>query len=589
MSIFHLELLPVEYQTVLVHLHRIEDRLLLAGTSGLLVSAGAAIYAAGDPAALSLGFAWAAPLSFLATAIILLALLSLRLATLCRLANLRQQAGITQTEPANPYTPFLLRLLALPLVGAELLYGLTGFISWQVINTTSPLAATLFSLIYSLLTLVTLLAGWAVQRQARHQAPLTFSLVRQLLLPYPAEFISGAGLFTAGWLAAFLTVGANAIQIPILNAFFRQNQSFNQTIPLAAIAALGLLAFAVIEGLLVPAGRLWRDLRTARAAGVPTRSIQSGYAQVLARLGLALSLAFWLGGSALLTLALLIWLQLAATALTTPAVQAAISPRTAAGHARFSLLWGALLYSLRFYGGVLVWVGPAWSFTILLLLFCTVSFLAVGFTAAQRARLARIQSVVGITRSSQGTGAGSLSNEAPLAGREALAIDPTASLTLTEGTSPANSEEAALAYDLHSAPRWQRAGFLAAAITALALVVLQALAESPDFFNDLLANGYGFNNQGAVAYHLVGLLNSLLLTFDLLILGLLACAGLVRLLGRSKAAWILFTERIRPVGAPLLLVIAAGLFVAAFAAALPSLAMGGLLAGSTGAALWAER
>jgi hypothetical protein len=591
-SAFHLELLPAEYQAVLVRLHRIEDRLLLAGTFGLLVSAGAAAFAVGDPAALNLGYAWAAPLPFLATTVILLALLSQRLATLCRLADLRQQAGVSQTEPANPYTPFLLRLLALPLSGAVLLYGLTGFVSWRAIYTASPLAGTLFGLTYSLLTLVTLLAGWGVQRQACRQAPLTFSLVRQGLLPYPAEFITGSGLFTAGWLAALLTVGVNTVQLPLLDAIFRRNQNFTQTVPLAAIAALGFLAFAVIEGLLVPAGRLWRDLRTARAAEAPTRLINFGYAHVLVRLGLALPLAFWLGGAALLTLALLIWLQLAMTAMTTPATQSAISPRAAAGRARFSLLWGALLYSLRFYGGVLIWVGPAWSFTILLLLLCTVSFLAVGFTAARRVRLARIQSVEGVTRSSKGTCAVPLSNEGPSEERglcDVLPADPTASQALTEGASPATGEETALAYDLHSTPRWQRAGFLAAAVTAFVLVVLQALAESPSFFNDLLANSYGFNNQGTVAYHLVGLLNSLLLTFDLLILGLLACAGLVRLLDRSKAAWILFTERIRPVALPLLLAIAAGLFVAAFAAALPSLAMGGLLAGAIGAALWAER
>lgn len=553
MSANHLDLLLAEYQAALVHLHRIEDYLTLVVTSGLLISAGTAAYGIGHRVALNPGYAWAAPLPFLATVVLLIGLLSQRFATICRLAELRQQVGVSQIEPANPYTPFLLRLMVLPLSGAVLLYGLTGFISWRAIHAGSPLSGTLFNLTYFLLTLSTLLAGWAVQRQVRQQPPLNFSQVWQLLLPYPAEFITGLGLFTAGWMAAWLTVGLNATQLPLLESIFRRNQNITQTLPLAAIAALGLLAFAVIEGLLVPAGRLWRDLRMARASGADPKSINNGYAQVLIRVGLGLPLAFWTGGPALLTLALLIWLQMATAALTTPVTRVAISFRAAAGRTRFSLLWDALLYPLRFFGGILIWVGAAWSFTIVLLLFCAVSFLAVGLTAARRARLARLQSIVGIARSGQ------------------------------------ENEEAALAYDLHSAPRWQRAGFLAAGLTALGLVVLQAMAESPAFFNEILANGYGFNNQGTVAYHQVGLLNSLLLTFDLLILGLLACAGLVRILERSKITWILFTERIRPVAVPLLAVIAAGLFVAAFAAAMPSLALGGLFVGSIGASLWTER
>jgi hypothetical protein len=248
-----------------------------------------------------------------------------------------------------------------------------------------------------------------------------------------------------------------------------------------------------------------------------------------------------------LTLALLIWLQLAAGALLIP-----LSPAPAsAQRTRSSLLWSALGYPLRFYTGVLVWVGAAWSFSVLLLLFCTVAFLALGFSAVQRARAARLRSP----------------------GR---LVDPAA--------------DPALAYDLHSSPRWQRAGFLAAGLVALALVVFQVFAENPATTSELLANSYAERTpDGLIRYHQAGLVNSLLLVFDLLILGLLACAGLVRLLGRTSPIWVLLADRARLVGLPLFGAGALLLFVAAFPTGLTSLALAGLACFVLAGFFWAER
>jgi hypothetical protein len=103
-----------------------------------------------------------------------------------------------------------------------------------------------------------------------------------------------------------------------------------------------------------------------------------------------------------------------------------------------------------------------------------------------------------------------------------------------------------------------------------------------------VAIGYGYYQNGVVRYALAGPLNGALLAFDLLLIGLLACAGLVRLLRQAGPRMILLIERIRPM-LPLLLLVAIGLVIAAFILAIPSLAMGGLLIGTVGMGLWAER
>src|SRR5512141_3253556 len=99
MSIVPPDLLPAEYQAALNRLHMIEDRLLLAGAGGLLLSSGAAAYALGFRSELGdkLGYAWAAPLPFLATAAVLLALFAWRLAARAHVAALRRQAGLAET------------------------------------------------------------------------------------------------------------------------------------------------------------------------------------------------------------------------------------------------------------------------------------------------------------------------------------------------------------------------------------------------------------------------------------------------------------------------------------------------------------
>ena len=62
------ELLSAEYQAALARLQRIEDRLLLSGVVGLLISVATAAYALGNRADLNPGYAWAAPVPFLASA-----------------------------------------------------------------------------------------------------------------------------------------------------------------------------------------------------------------------------------------------------------------------------------------------------------------------------------------------------------------------------------------------------------------------------------------------------------------------------------------------------------------------------------------
>jgi hypothetical protein len=528
------QLLTVEYQAALARLQRIEDRLLLSGVVGLLISVAAAAYALGNRADLKPGYAWAAPVPFLASAALLLALFAWRLAARAQVNNLRRQAGLS-TPPVPTRTPFLHSLLALPVSGLFIMYGLTLLYSLRAIYTASRAAGTAFGVIFVLLNAALFLAGLAVWRLWREKAPLTAGEVRQVLIPYPAELLVGMGLFSAGFVVPMLTTGLNASQLPAINALFRRNIDFTSSVPLAAEMALGLAYFLVIEFLLLPAAQLWHW--EAHDGSAPARNFT--YAHIFIRLVFALGLAFLLGGPALLILAALIWIQQAVEKLTVPIPgQAAPPTRT-----RFNLLWSGLLAPLRFYAGALAWVGSAWTFTLLLLLACVIAFLSVGLHAARRARQARIQVMNGLE---------------------------------------------AAPYDLHSAPRWQRAAFLAAGLTALGLVVLQILAEDCGFFNALLA-GYGRCKDGAAIYRQTAPFNALLLTFDLLLLGLLACAGIVRLLERFGTPLMLFTVQLRTAGIFGLLALTVALGVVGLVGELPVLALGGLLTGTAGTALWAER
>jgi hypothetical protein len=408
----------------------------------------------------------------------------------------------------------------------------------RAIYTASRAAGTAFFLVYLILSLATLVAGLAARRAWLGASPLTPGALRAVLLPRPTDLLLGLGLGAAGLLAPLLTVGLNAEQIPAINALFRRGQDFTAEVPVTAVLALGLLYLVVTELLLVPAGRLWAGLNRPSEAPAPSAARRFIYIQIIIRVALAFPLAYLLGGLPFLLLALLIWLHQAVAAL-------AITPFP--NRARFELLWSALLPPLRFYAGVLAWVGSAWSFTHLLLLFCLAAFLALGFDAARLARLARLANTRG------------------------------------EELSPRQ------AYHLRSAARWQHAAFLAAGLTAVALVALQALAEDCGFFNDFLAAGYGRCADGVVTYRQAGPLNGGLLVLDLLLLGALLCNLVVRLLGRAESSLLVLTERIRPLAAPFFLAAAAGLLVAGAIAAWPSLVFAGLAAGTLAAALWMER
>jgi len=143
-------------------------------------------------------------------------------------------------------------------------------------------------------------------------------------------------------------------------------------------------------------------------------------------------------------------------------------------------------------------------------------------------------------------------------------------------------------YDLHSTPRWQRAAFLAAGLTALGLVVLQILAEDCSISIAFLG-AYGRCKDGVAIYNQTAPLNALLLTFDLLLLGLLACAGIVRLLERASPQLMMFAVRVRTAGIFLLMIATVALGVTGLIGELPILTLGGLLTGTAGTALWAER
>jgi hypothetical protein len=535
------EFLAADYLAAQERLHRIEDRLLLVGAGGVLLSVGAAAYTLNfrAPLELKLGFAWALPLPFLVTAAVLLALLAWRTGARAQVDRLRRQAGLPDTSPSRAIG-IIHRLLWLPGSGLAGLFGLTFLFSLRAIYTSSRVAGTSFGLVYTLLCAALGLAGWVIWREGRGQPALTLGELGQRVLPYPAELLKGAGLVAAGFAAAWLTSGLNASQLNVVNALFRRNIDFSNSLPLAAILALGLVYFLIVEGLLVPAGRMWRAYRTGEAGA-------AGPAPILVRTGLALLLAALVGGLPLLILAAAIALQQGVAGLA-----ADWAPRGAAegltrqaAHARFELLWSGLLAPLRLYTGALVWLGPAWSFTILLLLFCAVAFLSVGIRAAQRARQARIQTVRG---------------------------------------------EEPLGYYLRDAPRWQYAGFLAAGLTAAGLLALQILAEDCAFSNPFLITVYGHCKLAGVHYSHLGLLNSLLLTFDLLLLGLFACAGVVRLMGRSGGtALLVFATRARIRAMPVMLGIALALGVACVITGQVSLGLGGLLVGVGVVALWNER
>jgi hypothetical protein len=413
----------------------------------------------------------------------------------------------------------------------------------RAVYTASRAAGTAFGVIFILFNAALALAGLSVWRLWREKAALTASEVRQVLIPYPAELLKGMGLFSAGFIVPLLTMGLNAAQLPVINALFRRNIDFTASVPLAAQVALGLAYFLVIEFLLLPAAQLWHW----RTGAEPSSAKTFTYTHIIIRLILALGLAFALGGPALVILAVLIWIQQAVEKLSTPLPGQAGPPT----RRRFNLLWGGLLAPLRFYAGALAWVGPAWTFTLLLLLACTVAFLSAGLRAAARARQARILVTQGL---------------------EAAPYHP----------------DGGTGYDLQNAPRWQHAAFLAAGLTALGLLVLQILAEDCSFFNAFLA-GYGRCKDGVAIYRQTAPLNALLLTFDLLLLGLLACLGIVRLLERAGSSLMMFMVRVRTAGIYLLMALTIALGFVGLAGELPILALGGLLTGTVGTVLWAER
>ena len=528
------ELLSAEYQAALARLQRIEDRLLLSGVVGLLISVATAAYALGNRADLNPGYAWAAPVPFLASAALLLALFAWRLAARTQVDTLRGLAGLSDPA-ASTRTTFLHSLLVLPISGLAILYGLTLLYSLRTVYTASRAAGTAFGVIFFLLNAALALAGLAVWRLWREKTALTASEVRQVLIPFPAELLKGLGLFSAGFIVPLLTMGLNASQLPVINALFRRNIDFTTSVPLAAQMALGLAYFLVIEFLLLPAAQMWHWGTLEKPGSVKAFT----YTHIIARLILALGLAFVLGGPALVILAALIWIQQAVEKLSAPLPGQARPP----ARSRFSLLWGGLLAPLRFYAGALAWVGPAWTFTLLLLLACAAAFLAAGLRAAGAARGARI-------RVNQG-----------------LEASP---------------------YDLQNAPRWQHAAFLAAGLTAFGLLVLQILAEDCSFFNAFLS-GYGRCTDGVTIYRQASPLNALLLTFDLLLLGLMACLGIVRLLERAGTRLMVFLVQVRTAGLYLLVAVTIGLGVVGLAGQLPILALGGFLTGTAGTALWAEK
>jgi hypothetical protein len=528
------DFLSADYAAALGRLHRIEDRLLASGAGGLLVTVATAAYTLGHRTDINPGYAWATPLPFLALGAVLLALWGWRVIARNQVNALRRQAGLADLPGAHA-GPFLHRLLVLPIFGLGGLYVLTLLFALRNIYTASRVAGTSFGLIYALLSAALAVAGWAVWRLWRGQRPLTAGEVRRLLLPYPDDLLAGFGLAGLGFLIASLTAGLNISQLEVLNALFRRALDFTSEVPLAAILALGLAYLLVVEGLLVPAGRMWRE----RRAGVEA---PFGYAQIAARGLLGLALAYLLGGVTLLVVALLICLQQAIAGLVLP-LPANGSPR-ANSRARFDLLWGGLLAPLRFYAGALVWLGLAWRFSLLLFLFCALAFLAVGLRAGQRARQARVRQVENLPAS---------------------------------------------AYDLHSAPRWQRAGFLAAGLTLVMLVVFQVLAEDCAFSGIYLESIYGRCKNGVTIYRQLNPLNSVLLVVDLALAGLFAANLVVRLLEKAGDTFVWVALRTRTAGIPLLLVVALALAIAALAASLPSLALGGLLSLAVGITLWAER
>ena len=288
------ELLSIEYQAALARLQRIEDRLLLSGVVGLLISVAAAAYALGNRADLKPGYAWAAPVPFLASAALLLALFAWRLAARTQLNDLRHQGGLSTPDPAVR-TPFLHGLLVLPVSGLFILYGLTLLYSLRAVYSASRAAGTAFGVVFVLLNAALALAGLAVWRLWREQPPLTAGEVRQVLIPYPAELLAGMGLFSAGFIVPLLTMGLNATQIPVLNALFRRNIDFTSSVPLAAEMALGLAYFLVIEFLLLPAAQMWHWEPQAESAS----DRKDTYAQILNAAGFSPGAGFFTGGASL--------------------------------------------------------------------------------------------------------------------------------------------------------------------------------------------------------------------------------------------------------------------------------------------------
>jgi hypothetical protein len=534
-------LLPIEYRAALERVQHLEDRLLWISGGGGFVALAAAAYVIINRAKLEIGPAWIAPIPFIITAAVVLGLFSARLVAQARVKFLREHAGSPEGLPtASSYSPVLRGLMLLPGICLGMLFLPTVAYALRTIYSISRAAGTIFGVVYFLSAILLGVAAVAVWRQWRALPPLTTTEVFRVVLPDPINLLLGMGLFFSGFMAPLVTVGLNTDQLGVLNALFRRAVDFTDTVPLGALAALGFTYFLVLEGLLVPAGRMWQTQR--RAAASP-----QSYTQIIIRLLLAFPLAFALGGIPLLVLSLLIWLHQAVSALDThpdEALEAPTLQKRQVSHLRFNLLWDGLLAGLRFYGGVLVWVGSAWSFTIFLLMFCAVAFLGVAFGAAHRARRARLSAL--------------------------------------RGELPAE-------YDVKNAPRWQHAGFLAAGLTLLGLVMLQILAETNEFFNSYIAVGYGRFNNGAVLYSQAGLVNGLLVTVDLLVFGLFFCALYIRLLRPTGPSISLLVERTRAVSLPLLLAGSLALSITGILTSFLSLAFGGLLTATLAAAIWCER
>lgn len=507
------DMLLAQYQASLKQDNRLAVRLEQAAVRGMLfLSLVTAFVFLGAGA--SLAIAWIAPLLYLVVFGALMSLGARQAAAawqsriLARQLLGRGEAPYHGGTIPDPFSPWRLswKLGLLPGTAAVIFGGVflpVTFYCWRSIYANNHLMGLAHAGFYLALALLELMAAaglsfdlprrYAAAYESGSLAGLELSPTRPLqtigrwIVPFPSRLMTGGRIFWAGFLAPLLIIGLDQSRLATLNALFRSFQDWETTasVPLLAMAALGLLVFIVAEILLQQAVAIWAAWRAGKAGDVPFP-----VPQIILRWLAALLLGYVIDRRGLLVLLMIISVYELVNVLWPQ------EPRHPAGGRRYPLLQllveaGGL--PLRFAAGLLVWGGPVWDFTAYLAMGVMVYFLSLGLSAAARQKEAR-------SLQEQGSSF----------------ID----------------------YFLERGTYWRAVGLWSALLSGVLLLAMQTLTENCNIKpRSPFSSFYAFCPVKDVPpqYIQIDKLNSLLVAFDMLVLILIVTMLLVRLLGPGLA------------------------------------------------------